>query len=99
MNKPKWPHYQAAIGILRYIKGTLKYVVLFPYGVKSKSELVCYSDYDWCGDIVDKRSTSRYFLKYLGSHISWFSKKQTLVALSTFEAEYIASALSVCQAI
>ncbi|XP_050897717.1 uncharacterized mitochondrial protein AtMg00810-like [Lathyrus oleraceus] len=35
MNKPKWSHYQVVVRILRYIKGTLKYGVLFPSGVKS----------------------------------------------------------------
>ncbi|XP_050874999.1 secreted RxLR effector protein 161-like [Lathyrus oleraceus] len=97
MSKQKWSHYQAVIMILRYIKGTLKYGVLFSSGVKSESELVCYSDYDWCGDKVDRRSTSGYFFKCLGGLISWCSKKQLVVAFSTYEAEYIAGALFVCE--
>ncbi|XP_050876697.1 secreted RxLR effector protein 161-like [Lathyrus oleraceus] len=96
MNIPKWLHYQVDVKILRYIKGTLMYRVLFPSGVKSESELVCYSDSDWCGDRVNRRSTSRYFFNYLGGPISWCSK---VVALSTCEVEYIACALSACQAI
>ncbi|XP_050885332.1 uncharacterized mitochondrial protein AtMg00810-like [Lathyrus oleraceus] len=48
---------------------------------------------------VDRRSASRYFFKYLGGPISWCSKKQLVVALSTCEAEYIAGALSACQAV
>ncbi|XP_058726096.1 uncharacterized mitochondrial protein AtMg00810-like [Vicia villosa] len=78
MNKPKWSHYQATVRILRYIKGTLRYGVLFPSDVKSDSELICYSDSDWCGDRVDRRSTSRYFSKYLESLICWCSKKQPM---------------------
>ncbi|XP_050895595.1 uncharacterized mitochondrial protein AtMg00810-like [Lathyrus oleraceus] len=50
MSKPKWSHYQAAVRILRYIKGTLKYEVLFPSGAETDSELLSYSDFDWCGD-------------------------------------------------
>lgn len=99
MNKLKWSHYQVAVRILRYINGTLKYVVLFPSGVKSKSKQICYSYSDWYGDRVDKRSTSEYFFKYLGGPISWCSEKKPVVALSTCEAEYIPCALSGCQTI
>ena len=87
MSKPKWSHYQAAVRILRYVKGTLKYGVLFPSGRKIESELLSYSDSDWCGDRVDRRNTSGYLFKFLGGHISWCSKKQPVVALSTCEAE------------
>ncbi|XP_050916777.1 secreted RxLR effector protein 161-like [Lathyrus oleraceus] len=99
MNKPKWSHYQAIIKILIYIKGTLKYGLLFPSGVKSKSELMCYLDSDWCGDRVDKRSTYGYFFKYLRGLISWCSKKKQMLALLTCEVECIAGALSAYQAI
>ncbi|XP_050889869.1 uncharacterized mitochondrial protein AtMg00810-like [Lathyrus oleraceus] len=57
MSKPKWSHYQVAVKILRYIKGTLKYGVLFPFGLETDSELMSYSDSNWCGDIVDRKST------------------------------------------
>lgn len=99
VNKSKWSHYQVDVRILRYIKGTLKYEVLFPSGVKSNSKLICYSDSDWCEDRVGRRSTSGYCFKYLGGHISWCTKKQSVVALSTCEAEYIVGVLSVFQAI
>ncbi|XP_050895671.1 uncharacterized mitochondrial protein AtMg00810-like [Lathyrus oleraceus] len=42
MSKPKWSHYQAAVKILRYVKGTLRYGILFPYGVLDDTELICY---------------------------------------------------------
>ncbi|XP_058747163.1 secreted RxLR effector protein 161-like [Vicia villosa] len=99
MSKPKWSHYQATVRILRYIKRTVKFGVLFPSGSESESELMCYSDFDWCGDRVDRRSTSGYFFKYLGSLISWCSKKQHVFVLSTCEVEYIAGALCPCQAV
>ncbi|XP_050917847.1 uncharacterized mitochondrial protein AtMg00810-like [Lathyrus oleraceus] len=57
MSKPKWSHYQVAVRILRYIKETLKYVVLFPYGAETNSELLSYSNFDWCEDKVDRKST------------------------------------------
>lgn len=56
MIKPKWSHYKAAIRILRYVKGTLRHVILFPSEVSNVVELICYSYSDWSGDIVDKRS-------------------------------------------
>ncbi|XP_058768547.1 uncharacterized mitochondrial protein AtMg00810-like [Vicia villosa] len=99
MSKPKWSHYQAAIRIMRYIKGTLNYGLLFPSGRKAESELMSYSNSDWCGDIVDRRSTSGYLFKFQGGPISWSSKKQPVVALSKCEAEYIASAVVACQAV
>ena len=49
-----------------------------------------FSDADWAGDTNDRKSTSGYVFTMSGSAISWRSKKQTSVALSTAEAEYIA---------
>lgn len=56
LSNPKWSHYQAVVGILRYVKGTLRHEILFPYRVSDVAELICYSDSDWCGDIVDTKS-------------------------------------------
>lgn len=72
---------------------------MFPSGEIGDDELICYSDSDWCGDRVNKRSTAGYLFMYLGVSISWCSKKQLVVALSTCETEYIASALSAYQAV
>ncbi|XP_050889352.1 secreted RxLR effector protein 161-like [Lathyrus oleraceus] len=98
-SKPKLSHYQVVVRILRYIKGTQKYEVLFPSGEKANSELVFYSDSDWCGNRVNKRSTSGYFFKYLGGLIYWCSKKKSVVALSIYEAEYITGVVATCQAV
>ncbi|XP_050876428.1 uncharacterized mitochondrial protein AtMg00810-like [Lathyrus oleraceus] len=49
---------------------------------------ICYA-IGMCGDRVDIRSTSGYFFKYMGDPISWCSKKQPMISLSTCEAEYI----------
>jgi len=80
----------AAKRILRYLKGTLNYGILFPHQ-KEKGELylTTYSDSDWCGDKMERRSTSSYVFLLCGAPISWSSKKQYVVALSTCEAEYI----------
>ena len=58
-----------------------------------------YSDSDWAGDLNDRKSMSGYIFMLSGAGISWRSKKQTSVALSTAEAEYIALSSSVQEAI
>lgn len=95
ISKPEWPHYQAAVRILRYVKGSLKHGILFPSGVDA--ELLYYSDSDWCGDIIDRRSNIWYMFMYLGVLISWCSKKHPVVALSTCEVELIVGVLSTCK--
>ncbi|RZC15548.1 Copia protein isoform B [Glycine soja] len=56
-------------------------------------------DSDWCGDKVERKSTTSYLFKFLGTSISWCSKKQQVVALSSCEAEYIAACYPACQAL
>ena len=51
-----------------------------------------FSDSDWAGDVGDRQSTSGYVFQIGGTSISWRSKKQSCVALSTAEAEYIEAA-------
>ncbi|XP_050920458.1 secreted RxLR effector protein 161-like [Lathyrus oleraceus] len=96
MSKPKWSHYQVGVRILMYVKGTLKYGVVFPSRENTNSKLMCYSDSDWYGDRVDGRSTSGYLFKYMGSPISWCSKKQLIFALPTYEVEYITCVVAAC---
>ena len=100
MEKPKTPHFLAAKRILRYVKGTLDLGILYPYSQKNiEGEVFGYSDSDWCGDKDDRKSTTGYVFKFGTSPISWCSKKQSVVALSTCEAEYIAAAMPACQAL
>ena len=54
------------------------------------ASIVGYSDADWAGDQQDRKSTSGYLFQIAGGPISWRSKKQDTVALSTAEAEYVA---------
>ena len=82
--------------VLRYLKGTLDYKLSY---TKSESDLclVGYSDSDWGSSEDDRRSTTGYvfMLNPDGPPISWKSKKQPTVALSSCEAEYMALAASV----
>jgi len=56
----------------------------------SLSEPIAYSDADWAGDIGNRKSISGYMFIIAGGPVSWKSRKQDTVALSTAEAEYIA---------
>ncbi|CAH9104519.1 unnamed protein product, partial [Cuscuta europaea] len=99
MEKPKTSHLIAAKRILRYIKGTSDFGILLPNSVKNKEELVNgYADSDWAGDLTDRRSTSGYVFRIGDAPVSWCSKKQPVVALSSCEAEYISGAFAACQA-
>src|ERR1044072_2529287 len=87
MSDPRQTHLVAAKRILRYLKGTASFGVLFPcQEEKVGLQLVAYSDSDWCGDKVDRRSTMGYVLFLSGVPICWCSKKQAVIALSTCEA-------------
>ncbi|MCH80809.1 copia-type polyprotein [Trifolium medium] len=98
MNKPKKSHLNAAKRIFRYVKGTMRYGLLFPTGLKDEcASLNSYSDSDWRGDTTDRRSTSGYVMIFNGVSIAWCTKKQPVTALSTCEAEYIAGTFATCQ--
>lgn len=88
---------QAAKRVLRYINGTLGYGIWFKHN--QEFSLHGFSDSDWGGSIDDMKSTSGYCFT-LGSGIfSWASEKQDIVAQSTAEAEFIAAAVAVNQAL
>ncbi|CAJ2628098.1 unnamed protein product [Trifolium pratense] len=81
--------------ILKYVNGTCDYGILYTHG--ENSMLVGYCDADWAGCADDRKSTSGACF-FLGNNlISWFSKKQNCVSLSTAEAEYIAAGSSCSQ--
>lgn len=89
-SKPKESHLKAVKRILRYLKGTLNLVLWYPAG--SSFDLIGYADADYAGYLVDKKSTSG-MEHFLGPClISWATRKQNSVALSTAEAKYIAAA-------
>jgi hypothetical protein len=60
---------------------------------------IAYSDADWAGDLNDRKSTSGYVVMMNGAAVTWCSKKQTVVAKSTAEAEYIAASDCVTEAL
>ena len=87
---PTNKHWVAVKRIMRYLKGTSDLGLL--YTKEGSSKCVGYSDSDWGGDLDDRKSTSGYLFLIGGGSVSWRSKKQSSVALSTAEAEYMALA-------
>ena len=79
-------HYVAVLRILRYLKGTLFHGLF--YSTQSPLILRAFSDADWAGDPIDRKSTTSYCFILGSSLISWRIKKQTHVARSSTEAEY-----------
>ena len=91
VSAPLPQHWDAAMRVLRYLKGTAHLGLVFR-GTGDLTSGVnldpCYTDSDWGGDIDDRKSRSGVVCKLAGSAVSWLSKKQTTVALSSAEAEY-----------
>src|SRR5690606_21441822 len=75
--------------IFRYIRGTTMHGIL--YGTEKERELVMYSDADFGGDFDTRRSTTGYISVLGGGAVTWCSRRQSLVALSTAEAELISA--------
>uniref|UniRef100_A0AAV1U9F8 CCHC-type domain-containing protein n=1 Tax=Peronospora matthiolae TaxID=2874970 RepID=A0AAV1U9F8_9STRA len=90
-------HWQALKRVFRFIQGTRTYGIEFQ--ATSDDKLQGYSDADWAGDVEARRSTSGYAFVMNNGCISWRSKKQSTVALSSTEAEYMALTEAVQEAI
>ena len=92
---PKETHLKAVKHILRYVKGTTDFGLWYPKS--SHFDLIGFSDADFAGCTLDRKSTSGT-CHFLGPCLtSWSSKKQNSVALSTAEAEYVAVGNCVAQ--
>eukprot|EP00731_Ephydatia_muelleri_P036346 Em0239g7a len=85
---PTETHLTGVKRILRYLKGTINLGLKFEK--TADSSIIGFSDADWAGDLDNRHSTSGNLFVMSGGAISWLSKKQPVVALSTTEAEYVA---------
>ncbi|XP_030924827.1 secreted RxLR effector protein 161-like [Quercus lobata] len=86
---PKESHLTAMKRIIRYINGTLQYGLW--YSKDSNDCLAGYSDANWARSVNDRKSTSGRCFYLRNNLVSWMSKKQNSMSLSTAEAEYIAA--------
>jgi hypothetical protein len=89
-------HWKAVKRILRYLHGTVDYM-LCHQGMDLR--LRGYSDADWASDLDECKSTSGYTFLLGGGAITWCSKKQSCVAFSTMESEYVACSEAVQEAV
>jgi hypothetical protein len=86
---PREPHLTAVKRIFKYLKGTITLGLWYPR--ESEFNLLGYSDADFAGCKIDRKSTSGS-CQFLGDRlVSWYSKKQKSISTSTAEAEYIAA--------
>ena len=74
--------------VFRYLKGTVDYGL--KYDVNQEINLEGYVDLDWAGSATDRNNTLRWCFSMGSGVISWFSRNQSCVALSTAEAKYVA---------
>eukprot|EP00253_Pinus_taeda_P013989 PITA_13989 len=86
MQNPRESHWKAAKRILRYVRGTVQFVI--HYSAKETPLLVGFTDSDWAGDPDDRKSTAGYVFTLGSGPITWACKKQAAISLSSAEAEY-----------
>lgn len=86
-NNPGKAHWAAVKRIMRYLKGTI--TAKLEYSKDGNQEMIGYCDADWANDSDDRRSTTGYCFMRQNGAISWNSKRQKTIALSTAEAEYM----------
>ena len=96
MNSPKVSHWQVGKRILKYISGTRNYGI--SYSRSNDFKIIGYTNSDCEGYIDDRKITSGYAFNFGFGVVSWASKKQPIVTLSSAEVEYVAGTSATCQA-
>ncbi len=96
VSRPNNSHWQAVKQIFRYIKGILDLELTFKGSLRA---LEGYADADWAGDRNTRRSTSGFLFNLGSGAISWSSKRQPTVALSSCEGEFIGQTQAIKEAV
>jgi hypothetical protein len=97
MVEPRSVHWIGAKHVLRYIAGSVDYGLDYVRG--DGVRLIGYTDLDWAGCALDRKSTSGCCFRLGSTIVSWFSRKQRSMALSSTEAEYMVASQANCEAI
>eukprot|EP00253_Pinus_taeda_P016764 PITA_16764 len=97
LERPKETHWQSTKRILRYVNGMKGFGIL--YSSFESFMLTGYTDNDWARGVDDRKSTLGYVFHMGLGAISWASKKQPVVSLSTTETEYVAATAATCQVV
>jgi hypothetical protein len=99
MSAPRLIHWKALKRVLRYLKGTCDFGLMYQRNDKTDFMLVGFSDADWAGDPATRKSTTGYVFMICGGAISWKATGQGTVALSTAEAELVALTATIKHAV
>jgi hypothetical protein len=91
-SNPDNTHTSALKHLLRYIRGTLSHSLTYTGTTDQQPPLIAYCDADYANDRDDRLSVSGYAVMLCGGAISWAARRQTVIADSTVNAEYIAIA-------
>lgn len=94
---PTEAHWQSLKRVVRYLKESSNTVLTFQR--TDAPPLIGYADADWAADSEDRKSVSGYTFKVFGSTVSWCSKKQSTVAISSSESEYVALSAATAEAL
>eukprot|EP00253_Pinus_taeda_P002382 PITA_02382 len=86
MQNPHESHWKATKSILHYVRGIVQFRI--HYSAKASPLLVGFTNYDWVGDLDDRKSTAGYVFTLGFGPITWACKKQSSISLSSVEAEY-----------
>lgn len=97
MHSPGQVHFEAAYRVLKYLKGSPGQGLMFRK--RNNLQIEVYTDADWAGNTSDRRSISGYCTFIGGNLVTWRSKKQSVVARSSAEAELRSLAHGICEAI
>jgi hypothetical protein len=95
MSSPMVKHWRALEHILCYLKGTPGLGILYDDHGYGRTE--CFSNVDWGGSKIDRRSITGYCVFIGGNLVSWKSKKQSVVSRSNAESKYRAMAQCICE--
>jgi Reverse transcriptase (RNA-dependent DNA polymerase) len=98
-SNPGLPHWTAVNHLLHYLAGTVDYQLTYASDRQQPLSLFGFCDSDWASNQDDRRSVTGYVFMLGGGAVSWQAKKQTTVALSSVEAEYMAASQATKEAL
>ena len=95
MERPRKPHLDAVRRTLYYVSAMVDQAL--SYAADIKVQVYGYTDTDWVGSVFVRRSTSAFMFSLGSAAITWSSKKQPTIALSSKETEYRGAAVVACE--
>jgi hypothetical protein len=87
MVNPSEEHIQKSLYIIKYVRSTVNAKIT--YDGRDREGLIAYADADWAADNISRKSVTGYIVRLAKGPVSWVSRKQKTIALSSTEAEYM----------